>query len=51
MWVLFDLTHMLWATVIYYFEFIFNSWYSEKLFNYGILKQAKDITPILLTLY
>lgn len=45
----FDLTHMLWAAVIYYYvEFIFNSWYSEKLFNYGILKQAKDITPILL---
>lgn len=45
----FDLVYMLWAVALYYYiEFIFNSWYSERLFNYGILKQAKDIAPILL---
>ncbi len=45
----FDLIHMLWAAAVYYYiEFVFNSWYSEKLFNYGILKQAKDVAPILL---
>lgn len=43
------LLEMLWASVIYYYiEFIFNSWYSEKYFNYGTWKQFKDVFPILL---
>lgn len=43
------LLEMLWAAVVYYYiEFIFNTWYSEKYFNYGIIKQIKDILPFLL---
>ncbi len=40
---------MLWAAVVYYYvEFVFNTWYSEKYFNYGLLKQVKDVIPFLL---
>ena len=45
----FDLKYMLWAHVIYfYIEFLFNSFYSERFFNYGTWKQIKDLFPILL---
>ncbi len=44
----FNLVYMLWAAAIYYYiEFIFNSWFSEKYFNYGVIKQAKDVSLIL----
>ncbi|MDL2314906.1 lipopolysaccharide biosynthesis protein [Bacteroidales bacterium OttesenSCG-928-C19] len=43
----FDFKYMLWAHVIYfYIEFFFNSFYSERFFNYGTWKQIKDLFPI-----
>lgn len=45
----YGLTTMLCAAVIYYYiEFIFNSWFSERFFDYGLVKQIKDVMPILL---
>lgn len=46
----FNLVYMLWAVVIYYYiEFILNSFYSERYFKYGTLKQTIDLFPIYLT--
>lgn len=43
----FKLKYMLMAAVLYYYvEFIANSFYSEKYFNYGTFKQVKDLLPI-----
>lgn len=43
-----NIIYMLWAAVVYYYiEFFLNSYYSEKLFNYGAKKQLKDVLPIL----
>jgi teichuronic acid exporter len=45
----FKLKLMLMAAVIYYYiEFIANSFYSERYFDYGTIKQIKDLLPIYL---
>lgn len=45
----FQLKYMLIAAVVYYYiEFFCNSYYSERFFNYGTLKQIKDLLPIYL---
>ena len=36
------------AAVYYYLEFIFNSYFSERFFGYGTIKQVKDLLPIYL---
>ena len=43
----FELKFMLWSAVLYYYiEFICNSYFSERFFNYGTLKQIKDLLPV-----
>ncbi len=45
----FELKYMLLAAVIYYYiEFLFNSFFSERFFNYGSWKQVKDLLPVFL---
>lgn len=34
------------VSIYYYIEFIFNTYYSERFFNYGTRKQIKDLIPI-----
>lgn len=44
-----NIIYMLWAAVIYYYiEFFLNGHYSQSLFGYGLIKQIKDILPILI---
>jgi len=48
----FKLQYMLWAAVIYYYiEFVLNSYFSERYFNYGTWKQIKDLTPVFFTAF
>ncbi len=43
----FELKYMLVAAVVYYYiEFVLNSYFSERFFGYGTMKQIKDILPI-----
>lgn len=45
----FDIETMLFAAVGYYmFEFVCNSWYSNKLCGYGTKMQIKDLSPIMI---
>lgn len=43
----YDIIAMLWAAVVYYLiEYFINTFYNERYFNYGIIKQLKDLLPI-----
>lgn len=45
----FGMEVLLWGMVVStYFAFFINSWYSEKMINYGPLDQIKDLIPTLL---
>lgn len=45
----FNIKSMLWAAVVYYyFEYFLNTYFIERYYNYGIIKQIKDLFPILI---